>query len=417
MSSFPIRRRSTFSRPVHVALAILTCCLCLFASTFGPSSLRQSAIAHELNQSYLFLQIGESSVSARIELPVQDLNEVLNLGFDPEKRISQEQLAPHLEDIKAYAADHTSIDCAPQVCQLAFTKEEYFNTYQSQFILLNYDLEGLESVPDSLDVTYDVMLAEKPQNTNLLLIEENWKTGTFGNESNALLVFNSPGQEKSVDLTSGSLLQGFWGVVKLGVEHIIEGIDHVLFLIALLLPSVLWRKDGEHWQPVEKFSTSFIYILKIATAFTVAHSITLCLATLDVVHVPSRFVESVIAASIGLAAVEIFYPIFKGRAWLIIFLFGLFHGFGFADVLGELGVTSQHTALSLFGFNLGVELGQLAIIAVIFPILYLLRAQWFYAPFVLKTGGLLLGAMSLYWFIERAFDVNLQFLPMLQGML
>ncbi len=239
---------------------------------------------------------------------------------------------------------------------------------------------------------------------------------TLGNASSALLIFDNAGDVRSLDLASGSLLQGFWGVVKLGVKHIVEGIDHVLFLVALLLPSVLRRKESSAWQPVDSFSTAFIYILKIVTAFTVAHSITLCLATLQIVSVPSRVVESIIAASIGLAALEIFYPIFKGRAWLIIFLFGLFHGFGFADVLGELGVTSQHTALSLFGFNLGVELGQIAIIAVVFPILYLVRTQRFYSSFVLKTGGLLLGAISLYWFIERAFDINIRFLPLLQGL-
>ncbi|MEL6137150.1 MAG: HupE/UreJ family protein, partial [Cyanobacteria bacterium J06628_6] len=119
----------------------------------------------------------------------------------------------------------------------------------------------------------------------------------------------------------------------------------------------------------------------------------------------------------GLAAVDIFIPIFKGRSWLIIFLFGLFHGFGFADVLAELGVTSQYALLSLFGFNLGVEIGQLAIIAVIFPLLYLVRKQFFYPRFVLQMGGFSLGAMSLYWFVERAFDVNLQVLPVIQGLL
>ncbi|NEQ52238.1 MAG: HupE/UreJ family protein, partial [Leptolyngbya sp. SIO3F4] len=124
----------------------------------------------------------------------------------------------------------------------------------------------------------------------------------------------------------------------------------------------------------------------------------------------------IIAASIGLAALDIFYPIFRGRSWLIIFLFGLFHGFGFADVLAELGVTSQHAILSLFGFNLGVELGQLAIIAVVFPVLYLLRKQRFYPSFVIKVGALGLGAMSLYWFIERAFNINIRFLPVLQSL-
>ena len=126
--------------------------------------------------------------------------------------------------------------------------------------------------------------------------------------------------------------------------------------------------------------------------------------------------ESIIAASIGLAAVDIFYPIFKRRIWLVIFLFGLFHGFGFASVLGDLGVTSQHALLSLFAFNVGVEIGQLAIIAVVFPLLYLIRSQLFYSKVVLKAGGLLLGAMSLYWLIERIFDVNIRVLPMVQGL-
>jgi len=404
--------RVTLPRAV---LAALVCFLCIFSTAVLPGEMMPSAVAHDLNQSYLYFQIGESSISTRVEVPAKDINEVLALGLK-EDGLRSQQLTPYLDEIRAYVEDRVDIDCGAQVCELSFVDVGYFSEYSNQFLLLNYDLQGLESIPDSLDVTFDVMLNEQPQNTNMLLIEENWKTGTFGNESNVLLIFDSPGQVRSLDLTSGSLLQGFWGVVKLGVEHILEGIDHVLFLIALLLPSVLRRKDGSEWLPVDKFSTSFIYIVKIATAFTVAHSITLCLATLNIVQVPSRFVESIIAASIGLAAVEIFFPIFKGRAWLIIFLFGLFHGFGFASVLGELGVTSQHTALSLFGFNLGVELGQLAIIAVVFPVLYLLRNLRFYNPYLLKTGGLALGAMSLYWLIERAFDVNLRFLPLLQGL-
>ncbi|MEM9092763.1 MAG: HupE/UreJ family protein, partial [Cyanobacteria bacterium P01_F01_bin.53] len=140
------------------------------------------------------------------------------------------------------------------------------------------------------------------------------------------------------------------------------------------------------------------------------------LTTLQMVDLPSRFVESIIAASIGLAAVDIFYPIFRRRIWLISFVFGLCHGFGFASVLGELGVTSQHALFSLLAFNLGVELGQVAIIAVVFPVLYFLRKQLFYPRFVLKTGGLLLGAMSLYWLIEQVFDVNIRILPFFQGL-
>ena len=401
--------RSTIFR---IFLGCITCLIGLSGLGVMPS-----AIAHRLEQSYLYFQISDTAISARAEVTIKDLNEVLELGFPADRKVKRDEIMPHLDEIKAYVGNHLEVACPPQNCDLEFQDHDFLNTGFAQFLLLNYTLSGFQTRPDSLQVTYDVILQQKPQNTNLVLIEENWQTGTFNNESNALFVIDQPGQVQTIDLTSGSLLQGFAGVVKLGVEHILEGIDHVLFLVALLLPSVLRRREQAAWQPVDRFSTSFFYIIKIATAFTIAHSITLCLATLNILQVPSRWVESIIAASIGLAAVEIFYPIFKQRAWLIIFLFGLFHGFGFADVLAELGITSQHAALSLFGFNLGVELGQLVIIAVIFPVLYLIRKQRFYLRYCLRGGGLLLGVMSLYWFIERAFNVNLQVLPFVQGLL
>ncbi|MBX2865472.1 MAG: HupE/UreJ family protein [Leptolyngbyaceae cyanobacterium MAG.088] len=349
-------------------------------------------------------------------MPVKELNKVLELGFSADKKVRMGDIEPHMEQIQTYVNEHLTLDCSPQVCDLAFQEHGFLNTTFAQFLTLDYVVEGFQDMPDTIDVTYDVILEQLPQHTNMVLVEENWMTGTFKNESTPLMIFKQPGQTQTLDLTSGSLWQGFSAVVYLGIIHIVEGIDHVLFLVALLLPSVLRRREDSMWQPVGKFSTAFVYIIKIATAFTIAHSITLCLATLQIVQVPSRIVESIIAASIGLAAVDIFYPIFRGRSWLIIFLFGLFHGFGFADVLAELGVTSRNAVLSLFGFNLGVELGQLMIIAVVFPGLYLLRKQRFYPSFVMKIGALLLGAMSLYWFIERAFDVNIRVLPMLQGL-
>ncbi|MEM8805168.1 MAG: HupE/UreJ family protein [Cyanobacteria bacterium P01_G01_bin.38] len=391
-------------------LAVLSCLLCVMSAT--------GAIAHSSGQSYLYFQIGENTITTRAEIPVKDLNEVLNLGFPPDrKKMRPEEVDPHLETIKDYVAQNLDIGCAPQTCELTFQTYELLNTGGAgQFIKLSYAVEGFQTLPEALQVNYDPILADKAQYTNMLLIEENWKTGTFANESEKLLVYTAPDRTHTLDLTDGSFLQGFTSVVKLGIIHIVEGIDHVLFLVALLLPSVVRRGKGG-WQPVGKFSTAFIYIIKIATVFTIAHSITLGLATLQIVQIPARFVESVIAASIGLAAIEIFYPIFRGRVWFVIFAFGLFHGFGFAEVLSDLGVTSQYALLSLFGFNLGVEIGQLAIIAVVFPLFYLLRKSLFYSRFVLKTGGLALGAMSLYWFVERAFDVNIQVLPVLQGLL
>lgn len=393
-------------------LLVLSLCFCLFSAQLVPG-----AIAHSKGQSYLYFQIAEESLTTHVATPIEGLNEVLNLGFPEGERVGNSDIEPQLDKIRAYVEQHTDVQCAPQNCELKFTGETSIDgTSSGQFLQLYYDINGFETMPDALQVKYDVILADKPEFTNMLLIDNNWRTGTFDEEANIIFAYDQPGEIQTLDLTGGSLFQGLYAIVVLGFEHILEGIDHVLFLIALLLPSVVTR-ENDKWKPVEKFSGSLVYIIKMATTFTIAHSITLGLATLQIVDLPSRFVESIIAASIGLAALDIFYPIFRKRIFLVIFLFGLFHGFGFASVLADLGVTSQHAALSLFAFNVGVELGQLCIIAVVFPLLYLVRKQFFYRGVVLKTGAVLLGAMSLYWLIERVFDVNLQVLPFFQGVL
>jgi len=146
--------------------------------------------------------------------------------------------------------------------------------------------------------------------------------------------------------------------------------------------------------------------LKIVTFFTLAHTITLSLAALQIITLPSRVVESIIAFSIGLAAYHNIKPIFRGKDWVIAFIFGLFHGFGFASVLGDIGLKDEFLVYSLLGFNLGVEIGQIAIIAAIFPILYLIRKRAIYSK-IIVFGSIVLILISLYWVIERVFDVNL----------
>ena len=150
-------------------------------------------------------------------------------------------------------------------------------------------------------------------------------------------------------------------------------------------------------------------MLRIVTAFTVAHSITLTLATLEVVSLPSRWVEATIAASVVLAALNNLRPVFRGRRWTMAFGFGLVHGFGFASVLADLGLPRDALALALVGFNLGVEAGQLAIVAAFLPLAFALRRSVFYRRVVLWGGSLAIAAIAAAWFVERAFD--LEFMP------
>jgi hypothetical protein len=150
-----------------------------------------------------------------------------------------------------------------------------------------------------------------------------------------------------------------------------------------------------------------VEVAKVVTAFTVAHSITLSLAALSVVVLPSRLVESGIALSVLLAALNNLHPVVANGRWIAAFGFGLLHGFGFAGALHDLGLPAGSLALSLFGFNLGVEAGQLAIVVVFLPLAFLLRSTWAYRRMLFAGGSVAIAAIAVVWLVERAFDMPL----------
>src|SRR5947207_12085090 len=188
-------------------------------------------------------------------------------------------------------------------------------------------------------------------------------------------VFNPENPNQSFALARPSRWRQFMDFDREGGWHIWTGFDHILFLLALLLPSVL-QPDADGWRVVDRFRPALINVLKIVTSFTVAHSITLSLATLNIVRLPSRLVESAIAASVTLAALNNIRPIFTERGWIVALGFGLVHGFGFAGRLIELGLAKETLALALVGFNLGVEFGQLAIVAGLLPFAVRMPGAW-----------------------------------------
>jgi hypothetical protein len=191
-----------------------------------------------------------------------------------------------------------------------------------------------------------------------------------------------------------------------GVFHIWIGFDHVLFLLSLLLPAVLVH-ESRRWTGVGSFRAALTEVLWVVTAFTVAHSITLSIAALQIVELPSRLVESAIAASVVLAAANNLWPMVERRRWLVAFGFGLIHGFGFASVLTELGLPKDALVLSLLGFNVGVEVGQLVIVACFLPVAYLLRNTRLYRTGVFVGGSILTLMVALVWLVERVFNLKL----------
>lgn len=181
----------------------------------------------------------------------------------------------------------------------------------------------------------------------------------------------------------------------LGIEHILLGVDHLLFVFALLLIVNGWRR-----------------LIGTITAFTLAHSITLAAATMGYVHVPQAPVEAVIALSILFLATEIIHNrqgrpgLAKRFPWLVAFIFGLLHGFGFAGALAEIGLPQQSIPLALLFFNVGVELGQLLFVAIVVAAGWVLKKLL--AQKVLNGGEVaasyLIGSLSAFWLIERTYS-------------
>ena len=138
----------------------------------------------------------------------------------------------------------------------------------------------------------------------------------------------------------------------------------------------------------------------------VGHSLTLWLSALGWLQLPERWVEVVIAASIGLLAVNILVPIFRQRLWLVVFVLALFHGLGFAAAISGLGVLGENLGLSLVAFNLGVELGVLGIVLVVLPVLFLMRRLVFYRKLFLPLAAISMLAISCIWVVERSFGLD-----------
>ena len=378
--------------------------------------------AHAPDQSYLYLRIFKEKIDGTVEITTKDLNTALRLGLSTGGDL--DQVKPHLPRIYDYLRKNVAISSIAGDHPLNFSDITLLPVSKvGDFVRFNFNLGNAANVPDELDVRYEVLFDNDPKHKGMLVIGHNWKAGVINNESMTSLVFGNKDRRQTLLLDKGSLWQGFKAMVGLGMWHIYIGLDHILFLLALILPSVVRRREGvaatgkgvakffpaptaETWVPVARFGPALWYIVKIVTFFTIAHSVTLSLAALGIVELPSHIVEAIIALSIALAAYHNIVPVFGKREWIIAFGFGLFHGLGFASVLGEKGLSGEFMALSLLGFNVGVEIGQVLIICAIFPFLFLLRKTWVY-PKILFYGSILLILISLYWFFERIFDYNL----------
>ena len=354
-----------------------------------------TAGAHTQSSAYLMINVTPAGVSGQWDLALRDLEDAVGLDANDDGMITWAELKARQEAVCAYALSRLHIQGDGKPGTLVVRDLLVDNHSDGAYAVLRFDVAGLGR-PAALGINYQALFDIDPKHRGLLRLENGTQT-TVG-------VFSPETPEQRFDLGAPSHTP-FITFVEQGIWHIWSGYDHILFLLALLLPGVLKRKDGV-WEPVPAARPAFMNIIKIVTAFTVAHSITLSLATLGVVHLPVRLVESSIAATVVIAALNNVIPFFAERGWMVAFGFGLLHGFGFANALADLGLHTGQMAATLFGFNLGVEIGQLTIVAVFMPLALSVRHLMFYQNYILRAGSVAIMVIASTWLAERVLDVK-----------
>ena len=379
--------------------------LCGLAAVLLATALStEPATAHTTGENYVWLNVETTHLGGQFQIRLHDLRQKLGLDIPSDYQAARTRVIETADVVQPYILDKFSLQANGQPVTIEFTDTDLFESdAYGHFAQYFFRTVG-EEAPDRLTVRNELLFEDDRFHRSVLCVAYDKKRGKkYGGEFTAM-VFSPTNSEQELDYNNVRGLMGGRQFVWQGMLHIWIGIDHILFLVALLIPAVLVRQDGK-WQPVPNFYAAFWNVFKIVTLFTIAHSITLTLAALDIVNLSPRIVESTIALSIILVACNNLTPMFREGRWLVIFFFGLFHGLGFASVMGHLPFRMVNLVKVVLAFNIGVEIGQLAIVAAVFPIIFFLRNSKLYVPVILGGGSLAIAGLAAYWFYERAFGL------------
>ena len=349
--------------------------------------------------SAVLLHLGSKSVKARLDLPLIELK----LGWgQPISMNPNEVVRDYGPALRAYVLQHVH-PVAPDGRPWKVTVGEITPVNETNpDVRVDLTMTPPPGAPaDRFTFNYDVIFHQLITHTALVSIASDWRNGQLEGAPELIGTMRDNNRSLEINRSQGSWFRGFAGVFRLGERHIAEGTDHLLFLLALLLPAPLLAA-GHRWGGYAGSKTALWRIVKIASSFTLGHSLTLILGALGWVHLPSALIESAIALSIFVSAIHALVPIFRGREIFIAGGFGLVHGLAFASTLTDFGFDSLTLVSSVFAFNIGIEVVQLLVILITMPWLVLLARTRFYSPLRI-AGACLTGVAAIAWFFERAF--------------
>jgi hypothetical protein len=349
-----------------------------------------SAKAHELSNGYLSLnQSNDTTLTGELLLKPKELALATRIDSNNDGQLTWGEVMYAQPAVSQYLTAALTFSRGEKACSMVFSSPSMRDV--SAESLLVYPLTVTCENTGALSIHYDGIFSHFPSHKLLSTISllETSSTQVLTKNDNTMLV--------SMDTIS--LVSLFLNLLYEGVWHIFIGIDHILFLVATLLTVNLYR-DGKVWTKQQSVRTIIKNTVILVSAFTVAHSITLTATALGAITLSSRIVELGIAISVLLTAINNIYPVIV-RLGIVTFGFGLLHGMGFASVFADLNAQANNLVLSVAAFNLGVELGQLAIVAVLLPVLVLLRNWKTYSITIMPFASSVIAIIALNWTIQR----------------
>lgn len=351
------------------------------------------AWSHSGSTAYMEIQIENTRLDGAWWINLKDLQVAVGLDTNVDDRITFSEFKQHRQTILSFAEQNVKLKPSNKTCAIRWQTPTLSSLEDGVYAEITFSSNCAEYPTMVYSALFDL------DDSHRALVELNSPAGK------RVLIFSPTNRELSLDTYDASPWQDIGIYIQQGVIHILEGYDHLLFLLALLVPIIFARpKTKPHLDLVTADNTIkqiITALLKVVSAFTVGHSITLISASALSFMPPIAWTETIIAVSVIFAGLNILVPMFRESSWKVALLFGFVHGFGFANVLAQLALDRSHLLLALVSFNIGVELGQVVVVAIATP-LFLLVAGGKWLPTLARIGAASTAALvGLVWVIER----------------
>lgn len=383
-------------RPAARALLAVAGSIAVLALAVGVAP---AASAHSMSASGVVLDVRGDHVDGEVQLPIDRLALALHTDLTPTSVLGADR-----GRLAGYTAKHVrAVGTDGRDWAVRLGPGRVRSITGVPYLVYPLALVPPDGRVTDVDLRYDVIVEEVRSHDVVVTVRHDARRGILrAGDAQTLGVLDAATTHLVVPAGQGSFLQGVVAAAGLGVEHVSGGADHLLFLLVLLVPAPLVAVAGRWRDPGATRSArrSAVRVLHVTAAFAVGHSITLALAATGVVHLPTRPVEALVAASIGVCALHALRPLVPRGEVVIAVGFGLVHGLAFASAIGDLDLDAGSLVMTLLGFNIGIEATQLLVVALVMPFLLVLVRTRAYplVRTVLAVVGLVFSAS---WVLER----------------